>query len=204
MSSMDLFVRPDRLLALTLALAIATPATAQQRELQLLVLDGRAAHNAVGAKQSKPVTVEVRENGKPVEGARVRFVLPEFGPGGRFADGTTEYSVHTNDTGVASMPPYRPNAKEGRFTMVVDAAYGGRTVSAAVEQSNVALDMGVVGHYSQPRLRSTSRASSKLLLLLGLGAAVGIGAGFASRGGGGRTGTPTTVSVGGVGIGGFN
>lgn len=197
-----------RMLAATLMLAMAYPALPQSAELTLAVLEGNGARNDIREKVSKAAAVEVRHNGRPVRGARVRFTLPEFGPGGRFADGATDYAAYTNDEGVVYMAPYRPNAIEGRFTMVVDASYGGQAVSAAVAQSNVMMDTRLVDRNGEPRQKAAgTRASSKLLLALGVGAAVAIGAAFASHGSsssGSRTGAPTTVSVGGVGVGGIN
>lgn len=190
-----------RALALTLAFAIAAQAQASGG-LEVSVLEGRDARHRAGSRSSSPATIQVRADGKPVRGARVRFQLPELGPGGQFDNGSNEAVAFTNDDGLAQMTPFQPNAIEGRYTVVVDANYGGLAGSAAMSQANVSSLAGPVERYSTPVKAKKSRASSRLLLVLGVGVAAALGGAFASRGR--SKGTPTTVSVGGIGVGGVN
>lgn len=193
-------------LAFALATLMATPARPDSA-LQISVVEGREARYSAGSAVTTPVAVRVERNGKPVSGARVRFSLPEFGPGGRFADGTYDAVAFSDESGMAYMSAFRTNPIPGRYTLVVDANQGGQTGAAAIPQMNVtSLNKAIDAPSSRDRasVKQGSRASSKLLLAVGVGAAVALGGAFASRGSRSGGGTPTTVSVGGVGVGGGN
>ncbi|MFN7924696.1 MAG: hypothetical protein U0Q16_31630 [Bryobacteraceae bacterium] len=191
-----------RALAVTLACAMASPARSATA-LEISVLEGRDARNLIGSPNSNSASVQVRAEGKPVRGARVRFQLPEFGPSGAFSDGSRDAVAFTDERGVAYMAAFKPNAIEGRFTVVVDANYAGLATSSAVPQSNVASISKMRERTTAAPQAKSSHSNSKLLLVLGIGAAAALGGAFATRGGGSK-GAPTTVSVGGVGVGGGN
>lgn len=192
-----------RILAFTLVLALASPVRAAGG-LEIAVIEGRDARHQIGSFESSPTAVQIKMEGKPVRGARVRFQLPEFGPGGKFADGMRDNTAFTNEQGVAYMAGFRPNGIEGRFTLLVDANYAGVASAAGLSQSNVSSVSRPVERAAGSSLTAgKSRASSKLLLVLGIGAAAAIGGAFALRSGSPK-GVPTTVSVGGIGVGGGN
>jgi hypothetical protein len=192
--------RADRIIVLALVAALAAPVRAQSDALKITVVEGRDAQHDLTARQSAATSVEVRQDGRAVEGARVRFALPAFGPSGRFADGMRDYAGYTGEDGRARMPAFTPNGIEGRFTVVVEAAYGGGTASVAIPQSNLAR-VHRLALVNEGSAAGKSRAGSKLLLVLGIVGAAAAGAAFASRG---KSGPPTSVSIGGIGVGGGN
>jgi hypothetical protein len=148
-----------------------------------------------------PVEVEVRdERNRIVEGARVRFTLPELGPGGRFVDGSRTIEVFTDARGRTGFSSFVPNSQEGRFSLAVDATAAGREAGTAIVQSN-SLFRYSAPLLDEPQIKQTRR-SRALLVVLGIGAAATLGGVLASRGGGGPQTPPVSVGVGGVGVGG--
>jgi hypothetical protein len=185
----------------TVLVMMALSASAQEGAIRIIVVQGQGAVNNIRRRAVSPVEVEIRdERNHPVEGARVRFTLPDLGPGGRFVDSSRTLEVFTDARGRAGFSSFVPNAQEGRFSVAVDAAAAGREAGTAIVQSNSLF------HYSTPQLDEPEikrgRHSRALLVVLGIGAAATLGGVLASRGGGGPQSPPVSVGIGGVGVGG--
>jgi hypothetical protein len=103
----------------TIALACAL---AENTVLHIAVVSGEGAVHAAGSHPAKPLTVEVTdETGKPVEGARVSFQLPEEGPGGVFTNGLRTDLAVTDATGRAAVHGFQLNRTPGPFAIRVTA-----------------------------------------------------------------------------------
>lgn len=114
-----------KLCALAAALLWAFPqvAAAQVAILHIQVVEGEGAVNTPGARNARPLAVEVTdETGKPVEGAAVTFHLPEEGPGGTFVNGLRTEVTLTDARGRAGVRTLQPNRTPGRFQIRIVAA----------------------------------------------------------------------------------
>ncbi|MEZ5403511.1 MAG: hypothetical protein R2729_27780 [Bryobacteraceae bacterium] len=188
-------------LAILLATLLGMPLTAQEGGLRLVVLQGEGAVNNIRRRAVSPVEVEVRDaRNRPVEAAKVRFTLPELGPGGRFVDGSRTLEALTDARGRAGFSSFVPNGQEGRFSLAVDVNAAGREAGTAIVQSN-SLFQFKAPRLDEPEVKRTNRGRA-LMLVLGIGAAATLGGVLASRGGGGPQTPPVSIGVGGVGVGG--
>jgi hypothetical protein len=128
------------------------------------------------------------ENHKPVAGAAVIFFLPNQGPGGTFANGSTSLTTTTNAEGRASARGIRFNNQAGAMEIRVSASFAGQTASAIITQTNVlgaAASGGSAGGMS---------LTTKLLIIGAIvGGGVAAGVIVANRGGGSTTTVPTTT-----------
>ena len=98
-------------------------AVAQVAILHIQVIEGEGAVNAPGARNARPLTVEVTdETGKPVEGASVSFHLPEEGAGGTFGNGLRTDVTVTDSRGRANLHTMVLNRTPGRFAIRVVAS----------------------------------------------------------------------------------
>lgn len=124
--------------ALLLPAQQAPPAApASTGELEITVIEGEGAKNNVRARTAVAPVVEVKEAGKPVEGAEVVVVLPAVGPSGSFHGWLKNQTVKTDAQGRAAVTGYAPNSEEGRFNIKVTATSGSKTGTAIIAQSNV-------------------------------------------------------------------
>lgn len=195
-------MRLQQVVANLMTAALCAPAwSADEARLRIVVIDGEGAVHNIRRKATSPVEVEIRDAGnRPVEGAKVRFTLPEIGPGGRFVDGSRTLDVRTDARGRAGYSAFVPNGHEGRFAVAVDAMSDGREAGTAITQSSS------VFHYrasslEEPEVRRTSRTRA-LAVVLGIGAAATAIGVLASRSGGGPQTPPVAVGVGPVSVGG--
>jgi len=113
------------------------PPAAKPGELEVTIIEGEGAKNNVRARTAIPPVIEVKDGGKPVEGADVLIVLPAVGPGGSFHGWLKNQTVKTDAQGRAVVSGYTPNSEEGRFNIKVTATSGTKTGSAVISQSNV-------------------------------------------------------------------
>jgi hypothetical protein len=98
-------------------------AAAQVAVLHIQIIEGEGAVNAAGARNSRPVAVEVTdETGKPVEGASVSFHLPEEGPGGTFGNGLRTDVTITDARGRANLHTMALNRTPGKFAIRIVAS----------------------------------------------------------------------------------
>jgi len=146
-------------------------------------LEGNKAQNLLSAKSPKPISVRIVDRaGKPLSGANVQFVPPEFGAGGMFATDQNPVTVNTNPQGVAEAPPFLANSTEGSYEIQVIASYMSDVSRLLVEQTNVT---------------SVKKKSSKKILIISAAIGGGLAAALAAKGGGGSSNdsTPTGATV---------
>ena len=92
--------------------------------ISILVLEGNKAQNLLSQKTPKPISVRVVDRtGKPLSGASVLFVPPEFGPGGTFVTDQSPVTVNTNDH-------FRKKKAPSKKLMIISAVIGGGVVAA--------------------------------------------------------------------------
>jgi len=156
--------------------------------LQIVIVEGQGAINNVKQRVNREPIVQVEdENHKPVVGAAVIFFLPNQGPGGTFANGSTSLTTTTNAQGQAVARGIRFNNQAGAMAIRVAASFAGQTASAIITQTNVlgaAASGGSVGGMS---------LTTKLLIIGAVvGGAVAAGVIVANRGSS-TTATPTTT-----------
>lgn len=192
-----------------LVLAGVLPATAMAQEssaLKLVVISGNGAVNDLRTNTTVPTVVELRDDrDQPVLRGAVTFMLPESGPGGRFADGSRSLFALTDRSGRATLTGFIPNQVEGPFQIAVEASASGNSVRTAIRQYNNSFPS-----YSAPRMadpvatvRRGPGTGGKILLTLVLGVAVAAGSMVALKNAGnGKTPPTTTVSIGGISVGG--
>lgn len=173
---------------------------AQSGDLNIVVRDGEGAVHNLRRKAVSPVTVEVRdERNRPVPEAKVRFTMPEIGPGGRFVDGSRTLETFTDANGRAGFSSFVLNEHEGRFSVTVNAIAKGREAGTAITQS-ASRFLEPSARQDQPAIHR--RSSKGLAVVLGIGAAATIAGVLASRGGAGPGTPPVSIGVGGVQVGG--
>jgi hypothetical protein len=156
--------------------------------LQIVIVEGEGAINNVKQRVNREPIVQVEdENHKPVAGAAIIFFLPNQGPGGTFANGSTSLTTTTNAQGQAVARGIRFNNQAGSMQIRVAASFAGQTASATITQTNVlgaAASGGSAGGMS---------LTTKLLIIgaiVGGGVAAGV---IIGNRGGGSTATPTTT-----------
>src|SRR5512141_235163 len=115
------------------------PASAQNpTSLQILIVEGEGAINNVKQRVNREPIVQVEdENHKPVAGAAIIFFLPNQGPGGTFANGSTTLTTTSNAQGQAVARGIRFNNQAGSMQIRVAASFAGQTASAIITQTNV-------------------------------------------------------------------
>jgi hypothetical protein len=166
-----------------LALCPALLAAADS-DLKVVVLEGQGAINNIRQSSAKSPAVRVEDGaGRPVEGARVKFVLPDIGAGGVFPNGQSSQTITTDRDGRAAAQGLRPNNVAGRFLIRVDAVHEGRTGHASLTQTNVAP-------------AADHRLSKKTLAILGVAAGAAVGVLVATRGGGNGNGNSASPAGG--------
>jgi hypothetical protein len=185
----------------TVLLSISLSAAAEQKTLQVNVVDGEGAFNDIRRAQARVPAVEVRdEDNRVVPDARVVFTLPDMGAGGTFADGSRTLVVTTDPQGRASATGLRPNKTEGAFVITVTASKDGATGHGEVRQSNT-LAGGDQG------MQSGGHGKAKIFIAIA-GAAGGIAVAALRAGGSKSSSSPgstvpvTSLSTGAITIGG--
>jgi len=150
--------------------------------VSILVVEGNKAQNLVTEKAPRPISVRVVDRtGKPLSGANVQFVPPEFGPGGAFVTDQNPVLVSTNPQGVAEAPPFLANSNEGNYEIQVIASYMTDVSRLLIEQSNVT---------------SIKKKSSKKILIISAAIGGGVVAALAAKGGSGGSSNNSTQPTG--------
>jgi hypothetical protein len=94
-------------------------------ELQLRVIDSDGTSAPAGSHTKKGITIAVTDaNGAPVEGAAVTFRLPDSGPSGNFADGSSVNVTYTDLSGRAHAADVSWNSSTGVADIRITAAKG--------------------------------------------------------------------------------
>lgn len=190
--------------ALAACLAAGMAAAADQRPLQINVLEGEGAFNDIKKGVGRATVVEVKdENGRAVENAKVVFQLPDTGPGGSFLDGSKTFVATSDKQGRASAPVIKPNKVEGPFAIAVTASKDGSLGHVQVRESNTLAggQMAKTGGGHGTTLKIVLAVAS---VGGGVAALVAARSGGSSNNGGttGAAAVPTSLSVGTVTIGG--
>lgn len=190
--------------AVATCLAATLAAGADQRPLQINILEGDGAFNDIKKGVGLAPVVEIRDDtGRAVENAKVVFQLPETGASGAFLDGTRTFVATSDGQGRASAPAIKPNKIEGQFAIVVTASKDGSTGRAEIRESNT-----LAGGSA---MKGGGGHGTALKVILAAASIGGIVAVFAARGGGGNSSpsgasgaaaAPTSLSVGAVTVGG--
>lgn len=155
-------------------------------ELRIVVVEGEGAINNIREHTARAPVIRVLDaEERPVAGATVNFLLPDFGAGGAFPEGRTNLTTTTDQEGRAMARGLRPNNVAGRFQIRVSASSQGRSASSTISQVNVA-----------PAARSGSSKKKYIIAVLAAGGAAG--AIFAAKGGG--KGTSAAATPGGTTI----
>jgi hypothetical protein len=190
--------------AVATCLAATMAAGADQRPLQINVLEGEGAFNDIKKGVGKAPVVEVKDDtGRAVENAKVVFQLPDTGAGGTFLDGSRTFVATSDRQGRAAAPVLKPNKIEGSFAIIVTASKDGNSGHAQIRESNTLAggSMAKAGGGHGTALKIILAAAS-----LGTGVAILASRSGGSSNSGGSTGgtgaTPTSLSVGTVTIGG--
>jgi hypothetical protein len=158
-------------------------------QLQITILDGEGALNNIKQQTAREPIVQVEdENHKPIAGALVIFSLPQSGPSGTFAGGSTEFNGVTDAAGHVTATGLTPNHIVGKYEIQVTAKYHGLTAHATINQSNF---MGSTGGGAPPA--ATHAFPLKAVLIAGAIAAAAAIAVVASQSGGGPS---TTITAG--------
>lgn len=192
--------------ALAACLAVGMAAAADQRPLQVNVLEGEGAFNDIKKGVGHAPVVEVKDDlGHAVADAKVVFQLPNTGASATFLDGSRTFVGTTDAEGKAAAPALRPNQIEGQFAITVSASKDGSTGRAVIRESNT-----LAGGQMQ-KGNGHGMALKIILAAASIGGGIAI---FAARSGGnsnnnnngGSTGAtggmPTSLSTGAVTIGG--
>ena len=141
-------------------------APAQTTGIKIVIQEGQGAINNIKERRAKePVVQVLHEDGEPVVGAMVTFLLPDTGPSGAFADGAHMLTVQTDDKGQAVGRGLHPNQTAGRFQIRVTASYHGQTANAAIAQIN-----------AEPAAASGGSKKFLIIALIGGAAAGGLAA----------------------------
>lgn len=182
-----------RLVAMTLAAALAAPVGWAQDGLQVRVLAGDGGINNIDDRVVVEPIVEVQDaQGKPVPKARVTFSAPSSGPSVTFFGASHTAQMTTDDSGRAQATGMTPNTEPGAFSINVEAEHEGAVARAVITQTN-----------TFPMTEGAPKKKKmgwKLLTLVGVGVAAGIAIAVLSGDGDAET-TPTSVGVGGVSVG---
>ena len=173
----------------------------QQAALKVEVLEGWNAIHDVQRRTSSPTRIEVRdERNSVVEGATVQFKLPDFGPSGRFADGTNTYEVETNASGQARMADYLPNTVEGQFELAVTVTSLTGKGTILIPQRNGTLPRPVP---AEPNARKGGKRRTLMILLtLGIGIGTAVAVSMGNRPDLPPRNSATKVSLGPISVGG--
>ncbi len=180
------------LIALLLFHFTGMPAWAQNpASLQIIIVEGEGAINNVKQRVNREPIVQVEdENHKPVAGAAIIFFLPNDGPGGTFANGSSTLTTTTNSQGQAVARGIRFNNQAGSMQIRVSASFAGQTASAIITQTNV---LGIAA--SGAAVGGLSLATKLLIIGAVVGAGVAAGVVIANHGGSGGGSTPTPPST---------
>ena len=151
--------------------------------------------NFIKKKTAVRPVVEVRDrNNAPVAGASVVFLLPQYGPGGTFVNGSKMMTVVTDSTGRATAGGIQPSGT-GAFKINVTASHQGRSASTAISQTNQMAAAAAAG---------MSGATIGIIAGAAAAAAVGLGVGLTrgksnNAGSGGVTQPPVPAATIGAG-----
>jgi hypothetical protein len=194
-------LRPPCSLILTFALLLnlfglpawsQTPAT-----ISIVIVEGEGAINNVKERVNREMIVQVEDqNHKPVAGAAVIFFLPNDGPGGTFANGTTSFTTTTNAQGRATARGIQFNGLAGPMQVRVSASYAGRTASAIINQTNALSGASTAGTGIGGGAGGGLSLATKIIIIAAIaGGAAAAGIVVGTHGGSSSPSTPSIPTV---------
>lgn len=140
-----------------------------QAPLRIRVVEGEGFIYPVGSRATRGVVVEVTDaEGRPVEGATVRFELPRSGPTGEFPSGGRIASMITRADGRAEVWGMQWNREAGPVELRVTASKGTRSGEARI---GLALTRAAVPVNTT---RGSSPGRKKLWITLAVAGAAGV------------------------------
>jgi hypothetical protein len=143
-----------------------------QTGLKVVVVEGEGALNNIEAHHAKEPVIRVEdEDGEPLGGAVVSFILPGRGSSGAFGAGEASLTLTTGRDGLAAGRGLKPNRIAGPFKIRVTASLHGEIATTDIHQTNVG-----------PANAASGRTKKVALLAVIGGAAIG-GVVAATRGG---------------------
>jgi hypothetical protein len=116
---------------------------AEPRDVRIVVIQGEGARNVVQQIPPRQIVIRVDDqNNRPVAGATVVFTAPQVGPSGDFEDESRTIRVITGSDGLATAGAFHPNAIPGRYQVLVNAEFQGRSALSLITQTNIAEGRG--------------------------------------------------------------
>jgi hypothetical protein len=141
-------------------------AGAQNPQVKILVVEGQGAINNIKVARAKePVIEVVDQNGAPIKGASVTFILPDTGPSAMFWDDSRILTTMTDEKGRAAGRGLHSNNLVGQYQIRISASYSGQTAHAVMAQTN-----------AEPAAAVRGGSSKKFLWIALVGAAAAGGA----------------------------
>jgi hypothetical protein len=115
----------------------AATASSLQNGASIQIVEGDGAINSIRLHRGHEPKVRLTDNeGTPIFGAAVTFVLPATGPSAAFADSGLSLTVMTDERGVAIGRGLRPNGIPGQFRIRVTASWRDSPAVATLVQTN--------------------------------------------------------------------
>ena len=106
-------------------------------ELTILAIEGEGGINNIKKGTATKPVVEIRDrNNLPVAGTAVKFILPQYGAGATFLNGSKFVTLLTDSRGRAAITAMKANKAARVFRIAVNASYNGHTAVAAISQTN--------------------------------------------------------------------
>jgi hypothetical protein len=120
------------------------PSQTPDQRLEIVALKGDNATHLVNYHRQESPVVVARVGGVPTKGVRVKFQLPESGPGGSFlvSDQSGSHKAQTielttDKRGRADAKNFWPNKELGEYAIQVVATHGDQTAKSELKQKNV-------------------------------------------------------------------
>ncbi len=156
-------------------------------EIHIRIVQGDGAINSIRLHRGHdPVAQVLHNDGEPLSGATVTFLLPASGPGGVFERSGLSFTTQTDARGFAAARGLAPNRTPGPFRIRVVASWRGQAANASVSQTN-----------ADPVAASRKGRKIAILALIAGGIAGGAAAALAHGGGAGSTAAATGAAQGG-------
>ena len=161
-------------LSLALFAGLPLPAQSPPSRVAIVVIQGEGAIYRVGQRAGGlAVRVEDEEH-RPLAGAGVTFALPASGASGEFVNGSQNFTIVTNDQGVAATPGFRLNQAPGKLQVYVTASYQGLHATELIDQVVEGSSRSANAQQVQPR----KSGHKWVWVVVGLLAAAGAEAGY--------------------------
>ena len=166
----------------------AETTTHPQPGAAIQIVEGDGAINSIRLHRGHEPKVRVVDNdGTPISGAAVTFVLPATGPSATFADSSLSITVMTDERGVAIGRALRPNGVPGQFRIRATTSWHDSPAVASIVQTN-----------AEPVIRSGHTKTIALIVLIAGAAGGGAAAALGHKSGAAAQNTTTVVPTAGT------